>query len=426
MKSLKYALTALFIAAMSLSLYGECDRKPGRKNMDYKLAVNHVLQWHTFLGGLDSDYGHEIAVDSDENIYITGYSETPWGNPVCAFNGGGYDAYVAKLDSSGNLLWNTFLGGSGSDFGRGIAVDDSGNVYVSGDSHGTWGSPVRSFGGEKDAFVGKLDSSGHLLWNTFFGESGIDYGWDIAVDGSGNVYVSGDSHVTWGSPVRPHSGDWDAFAAKLDSAGSLIWNIFLGGDNTDYGLSITIDESRNVYVSGDSYGTWGHPMRVHSGDNDAFAAKLDSSGHLLWNTFLGSWYYDSGTGIAVDGSLNVYVCGSSHFTWGIPVRMHEAGVGFDAFAAKLDSSGSLNWNTFLGGTFGDDFSESLEIDGNGNVYVSGDSSVTWDNPVRPHSGDNDAFAAKLGSSGSLEWNTFLGGPFGDSANSIDLDRMGNM
>ena len=163
------------------------------------------------------------------------------------------------------LEWNTFLGGSGIDVGFAIAVDASGNVYVGGESTATWGSPLQAHSGEADAFAAKLDSSGALVWNTFLGGSGGDASTAIAVDASGNVYVGGYSNATWGSPLRPHSGGWDAFAAKLDASGALVWNTFLGSSGDDWGLAIAVDASGNVYVGGYSFATWGIPLRPHSG-----------------------------------------------------------------------------------------------------------------------------------------------------------------
>jgi len=121
-------------------------------------------------------------------------------------------------------------------------------------------------------------------------------------------------------PVRPFSGSYVAFAAKLDGSGVLQWNTFLGGSSYSNGTGIAVDKSGNVYVAGTSYATWGSPVRPFSGSRDAFAAKLNGSGILQWNTFLGesTLYssYDSGTGIAVDTSGNVYVAGTSGASWG--------------------------------------------------------------------------------------------------------------
>jgi hypothetical protein len=311
----------------------------GAYNPAYPLTIDPDLTWHTFLGGSNRDYGHSIAVDGSGNVYVAGESYTTWGSRVRPHQGD-YDAFVAKLSSSGALQWNTFLGGSNRDFGDAIAVDGSGNVYVAGSSHATWGLPVRDYSGDYDAFAAKLSSSGGLQWHTFLGGSVDDGGDSIAVDGSGNVYVAGESDATWGSPVRDYSGEYDAFAAKLSSSGGLQWHTFLGGRGYDYGHSIAVDGSGNVYVAGESDATWGSPVRDYSGDYDAFAAKLSSSGGLQWHTFLGGSYRDFGHSIAVDGSGNVYVAGSSHTAWGSPVRDYSGD--YDAFAAKLSPAPEID------------------------------------------------------------------------------------
>src|SRR6266446_4487674 len=300
------------------------------------LPADQTLTWNTFFGGSADDYGYSVAVDGNGNVYVTGESFATWGSPVRAYSGGA-DSFVAKLDSSGNLIWNTFLGGNGNDDeGLGVAVDGSGNVYVAGSSNATWGSPVRAYSGDTDSFAAKLDSSGNLLWNTFLGSSRDDNGKAIAVDGSGNVHVTGFSNATWGSPVRAYGSSLDSFAAKLDSSGNLTWNTFLGGSGDDYGASVAVDGSGNVYVEGYSFATWGSPVRVYSGGADSFGVKLDSSGNLIWNTFLGGSGDDYGYGIAVDGSGNVYVTGDSNATWGSPVRAYSSN--FDVFVAKLSGA----------------------------------------------------------------------------------------
>ena len=406
-------------------LHGE--REVGFSLDDYMpgipVVIDPEMTWNTFLGGIGSDNSRAIAVDGSGNVYVGGTSNVTWGSPVRAYTFGD-DAFAAKLDSSGSLIWNTFLGGSWNDSGYAIAVDGSGNVYVGGESSATWGSPVRAFTSGADAFAARLNSSGTLQWNTFLGGSGDDYGFAIAVDGSGNVYVGGFSDATWGSPVRAYTTPGaDAFAAKLNSAGSRQWNTFLGGSGIDYGYAITVDGSGNVYVGGSSNVTWGTPVRAYTSGFDAFAAKLNSSGALQWHTFLGGSDYDYGRAIAVDGSGNVYVGGTSGATWGSPVRAYT---GDDAFAAKLDSSnGDLQWNTFLGGS-GFDQGYAIAVDGSGNVYIGGLSNVTWGLPVRAFTSDFDAFAARLNSSGTLQWNTFLGGSGDDYGFAIAVDGSGNV
>ena len=441
--------------AVSYILYGESE--VGFSLSDYipgiPVVIDPVMNWNTFLGGSGvgdcDDNGYIIAVDGSGNVYVGGYSSESWGSPVRAFSGGSYDGFVAKLDSSGNLLWNTFLGSSGADIVCSIAVDGSGNVYVSGESNATWGLPVRGFTIDgshgEDAFAAKLSASnGSLTWNTFlgvnpstpdyYGEYMIQYSCGIALDSSGNVYVAGESDATWGSPSRAFTSGEDVFAAKLNSSGVLLWNTFLGGTGTDKSSTIAVDSSgNNVYIAGNSDATWqgsSPPVQTFTTGMDVFAAKLNGSGALLWNTFLGSGSDWSG-GITVDSSGKIYVCGESDAAWGSP----PAGGDFTpdgygvTFAAQLNSSGILQWNTFLGGgSWG--YNSGIAVDGNGQVYVTGCSDATWGSPARlfttDSNGGSDGFAAKLDSSnGDLTWNTFLGGSGYDYSCAIALDGSGN-
>src|SRR5438128_532774 len=149
-------------------------------------ATNATLVWNTFVGGFAIfESASAIAADKSGYVYVAGSSNAPWGTPVRAFTNDD-DAFVAKLDPNGNLIWNTFLGGGQSDVAEGVAVDSSGNIYVVGWSTATWGSPIRSFSGGYDAWAAKVDSTGHLIWHTFLGGPGVntdlDYGRAIAVD----------------------------------------------------------------------------------------------------------------------------------------------------------------------------------------------------------------------------------------------------
>jgi hypothetical protein len=392
----------------------------GAYDPDFALTIDPVLAWNTFLGGSGDDKAHEIAVDAGGNIYVAGSSAATWGSPVRAHSGGSSDAFAAKLNPSGALSWNTFLGGGGSDYGQSIAVDGSGNSYISGNCTATWGSPVRAFGGQTDGCIAKLNASGALVWNTFLGGSGNDSGVGTAVVGSGNVYVTGQSDATWGSPVRAYTDYTDAYAAELNSSGALTWNTFLGGSDTDYGNDITVDGSGNVYLAGSSSASWGTPQRDYLAENDAFVVKLNSSGTVTWSTFLGGSGNDYSHGIYTSGG-SVYVVGESWATWGSPLRAF--GGDYDGFAAKLNSAGSMNWNTFLGGSSGD-IGYDITVDRGGTVYVAGKSYASWGSPLRAYTGGFDAFAANLTSSGVLIHNLFLGGSGYDSAEGIAVDGSG--
>ena len=215
--------------------------------------------WHAFPLETGPFGLQALAVDVSGNVYAAGRSEATWGNPINP-DSGGQDGFVAKLNNTGGLEWNTFMGSSGSDFLEAIALDGSGNVYVAGMSEGTWGTPVNpDGGGAGGAFAAKLDSSGVRQWHTFMGGP---YGWDIAVDGGQNAYVTG----VWGAA---HPG----FVAALNRDGVLQWKT--GLEAILY--SIALDRSRNVYVAGSIDFSWGTPVNPHAGGWDAFVAKIGSA-----------------------------------------------------------------------------------------------------------------------------------------------------
>ncbi len=394
----------------------------GRYRSDLPLTIDPTLSWNTFLGRSGTDTALAITLDAAGNAYVCGYSDLSWGVPLRAFTAG-TDAFVAKLGANGALLWHTFLGGAGSDICSAITLDST-YVYVAGYSSASWGAPVQPFVAALDTFSARLDFNGVYAGNTFIGGIGGDVGTGIAADGSGNVYLTGHSTSSWGTPVRAYSSLADAFVAKVDASGFVVWNTFLGSAGDDRGYAIAIDGSANVYVAGPSGGTWGSPVRAFSGGSDAFAAKLDSAGALIWNTFLGSSSGELGYAIAVDASANVYVAGESGGTWGSPVRAFSAGN--DAFAAKLDSSGALQWNTFLGGG-GGDTGYGIATDASSNVYVVGLSPTTWGTPWRAYTAILDGFVAKLSATnGALGWNTFLGGNNSDGGYAIAVGSSNNV
>lgn len=148
----------------------------------------------------------------------------------------------SKISPAVSLTWNTFLGGNSNNRGNVVAVDSTGHVYMAGWSNTTWGTPVRPYSGDYDAFVAKLDENGNLLWNTFLGGTGHDYAHAIAVASNGDVLVGGGSWDDWGNPVQPYVGGIPAFLARLDAQGNLIWNTFAGlalGENQILGIVLT-------------------------------------------------------------------------------------------------------------------------------------------------------------------------------------------
>ncbi len=405
----------------------------GAYDTSHPLYIDPTVTWNTFLGGDSFDNGEGIAVDASGNVYVAGTSGATWGSPLRAYTALS-DAFVAKLDANGALVWNTFLGGSGSDRALDVAVDEDGNIYIGGVSGATWGTspaPIRAYTADNDGWVAKLNSSGARQWHTFLGGSDYDLIGSVAVDPYGNTYARGTSRTTWDTPLRAHDpgNNDDAFAAKLDSAGALTWHTFLGGDDTDYGSDIAVDVNQIVYVAGYSDATWGSPIRAISTGGDGFAVRLNPDGSIDWNTFLGGTGGDYAKGIGFDDYGNVYVAGDSDTTWGTPLNPHDPGTNKDFFVALMDIDGALQWNTFAGGS-DDEYAYGFAVQGDGDNYVMGESTATWGNPVRPYTAEKDALVVKFKIDGTRIWHTFLGGDGDDdgagiAVNGTDAYAVGN-
>ena len=300
-------------------------------------AAGSGVIYSTYLGGGGRDAGGRIAVDFAGNAYVTGSTNStnfPTANAFQPVLAGQRDAFVTKLNPAGSaLIYSTYLGGSGLDFGFGIAVDSSGNAYVTGSTNSTDFPTANAFQAMNignDAFVTKLNSAGSaLLYSTFLGGSGSDGATGIAVDSSGNAYVTGSTSSTDFPTANAfqaaYGGDLsDAFVTKLNATGSaLVYSTYLGGrgsgDNGDSGQAIAVDSSGNAYVTGytdsgdfptvNAFQPVYHCCTGYEYMGDAFVTKLNAAGSAVYSSHLGGSVYDIGSGIAVDSSGNAYVTG---------------------------------------------------------------------------------------------------------------------
>jgi hypothetical protein len=432
------------------------------------LVIDPVLSYATYLGGSSFDEGAGIAVDATGAAYVTGRtgsSNFPTAHPLQPMLSGFSDAFVAKLSADGtNLVYATYLGGSITNGGRGIAVDTTGHAYVTGFTTSpdfpttpgafqvTYGGADCAVGGCGDAFVAKLSADGAaLVYATYLGGSSTDEGNGIAVDITGAAYVTGftfSPDFPTVHPIQPAYGDGgDAFVAKLNAAGSaLVYATYLGGSGFDHSGGtfgdatgsggIAVDATGAAYVTGQTGSAdfpTVHPLQPTFGGGsdacivegtpcgDAFVAKLNAAGStLVYATYLGGSSDDGGAGIAVDATGAAYITGfttSPDFPTQHPVQSAYGGFG-DAFVAKLNAAGSaLVYATYLGGSSGDggagsggDKGTGIAVDATGAAYVTG---VTRSpdfptvHPLQPTLGggchsapfgivcDEDAFVAKL-------------------------------
>nr|HPI08287.1 SBBP repeat-containing protein [Saprospiraceae bacterium] len=261
------------------------------------LVTAQTLDWNTFTGstGTGIHEGTAVVTDASGNIYVCGSSNATFGTPINA-KSGAYDGILVKYNSSGVRQWHTFFGGSGDDFAFGIDLDPSGNIYISGSSAASWGTPLNAFSADPDGLVIKFNSSGVRQWHTFFGAGFGENAYAIAVDASGNAYVTGNSQTNWGTPVEPYTGGTDGIVLKYNTSGARQWHSFFGGGNNgDRGQGIALDASNNVYITGFSGQSWGSPIVAPAGGSDGIVAKYNgSTGDLVWNTYFGSSGADEG------------------------------------------------------------------------------------------------------------------------------------
>jgi hypothetical protein len=423
-----------------------------------------VLLYAGYIGGSSVETGTDIAVDSDGNAYVTGYTASSQSTfpvligPDTTFNGD-LDTFVVKVNPSGTaLVYAGYIGGSAQEEAWGIAVDPAGNAYVFGHTQSdeatfpVVGGPDLTHNGLMDAFIAKINPAGTaLVYCGYIGGANNELSHGIAVDAAGNAYVTGvtpsdeNSFPVLVGPDTTFNGEWDAFVAKIGPAGTLLYAGYLGGTSFDVGLGIAADGQGHAYVTGwtgsteSSFPVKVGPDLTHNGSADAFIAKVNPSGSaLVYAGFVGGSEVEFSRGIAVDGAGSVYITGDTNSTeQTFPVTVGPDatynGGEYDGFVAKVDSTGvNLVYAGYIGGA-GEEFTQSIAVDLAGNAYVTGrtDSSET-SFPVRlgpflAHKGNGDAFITKVNATGStLVFSGYLGGTGIDTATGVAVDAAGNV
>ncbi|MEL7356414.1 MAG: SBBP repeat-containing protein [Cyanobacteria bacterium J06560_6] len=415
----------------------------------YALVIDPVLEYASYLGGSGLDAGTDIAVDAAGNAYLVGQTSSldfPGTAGVSA--GGNSDIFVAKLNSDGSLAYTTYLGGSGSDWGTGIAVNATGQVYISGrtDSADLATTPdafQRNYGGgTQDGLFFKLSADGRRLdYASYIGGTGDDSAAGIATDDNGNAYITGQTtstdFETRNALQATYGGNQDAFFVKVDAVGGLVSATYLGGSGSDRATDIAVDSSGRAYLTGATNSSNFTTVNAYQstyggGDSDAFVAQFgDSNGTALaFATYLGGSGNEAGLGIAVDAASKAYVTGRTSSTdWQTVNALQESygGGASDAFVTKYSAGGSdLLYSTYLGGS-GNDAGEDIAVDIIGSAYLTGQtgsSDFPTANPLQLGLAqrETDAFVTRVTPSGAkLTHSTYFGGSNADIGLGIALD-----
>jgi hypothetical protein len=427
------------------------------------------LIYSTYIGGSDLTEVNDLVVDNNGFAYITGYTnstdyDTTAGAFQTTYGGGWSDIIVTKLNTSGTgLVYSTFLGGYyfnvniGDDRGYGIAVDNSGQVFVTGITYSTnfpvtTGVIQSNYIDGGDVFVTKLNASGTaLIYSTYLGGSNMDAAFGIKIDSNGNAYIAGKTlsnnfPTTSGAFQTFMAGGGDVFVTKINPSGSaIIYSTYIGGSDYDVANDIAIDNSGNVFITGEARSlnypvTAGAYQTIHEGTNgapDVFVTKLNANGStLIYSTFIGGSLNDIGYGIDIDAAGNAYVTGgtfSSNFDTTAGAYQTTPGIlGRDIFVTKLDPSGSVLIYSTLLGDIDDELSYDIAVDNNGSAYVTGFTSssnfdITNDAFQSVYAGNSDVFVTKLNPSGtSIDYSSFIGGYGVDIGRTLALDNNGNI
>jgi len=415
------------------------------------LIIDPVLVYSTYVGGNAADAARGIVADSAGNTILAGDSfSTDFLSPRAAGRTDS-DIFVGRLSSNGLLLRYSFFGGTKNEFTTGMTVDGMGNIYVSGVTQSPDFPVFHSFAqvlmGSSDAFVIKLTpGADQFFYISLIGGSGDEAGVSVAADSVGSAYITGrttsaDYPVVSAIQSSYGGGSSDAFVSKLTPDGSgLVYSTFLGGSGAEDSVGktgISVDSAGNLYVTGDtSSGNFPTKNALRSSKSgaassfDGFVAKINPSGSdFVYSTFLGGSDDDFALAIASDATGNAYVTGrtkSTSFTGSSTTR--AASATSDAFVAKLNASGSaLSYLTFVGGA-GDDSGNAIAIDSSGNAVIAGSAGdgLPTVNAIQSsfRGGPNDAFAAKLGTTGAVTFSTYIGGSGDDQALAVALNADG--
>ena len=415
-------------------------------------SFDYTKGFSTYFGGNLNDVANGITTDLFGNVYVVGYtysSNFPTKNAYNAtFNENAFaDAFIAKFNSTGYLVFSTFFGGSNYDNAIKVAVDKESNIYVVGDTYShdfpTKNAYESLYKGSKDSFLAKFDSNGVLQFSTMLGDSGATQVKGITIDPKGNCWIVGYTNANDFPMKNAFNNTYgaynDVYISEYDKDGALIYSTYLGSNLDDFVYGITFDSLGNYYVTG-STGGGSFPIinanqsTFGGGTYDAFLTKFNSLNQIVFSTFLGGNSVEEAHDLITDSQNNVYLVGNTQ-SGNFPVinEFNNTNSGAsDIFVAKYNSVGNLTYSTYLGGNF-NDYGYSIRLNNQNNIFVFG-ASISTNFPLSDpiygtfaQLGYYDPVLTEFSLDGkSLVMSTYFNGSFDDYGQYMDIDTNDNI
>ena len=382
------------------------------------LTPGGQYRWSKTFGHTSGDRVHDLALDKAGNLYVIGrfHLKINFGGAEHKSKGSG-DVFIASFTSSGTYRWSRTFGDKSNDYGNGVATDGAGNVYLTGHFSGSSGisfdgTTQHKSKGSYDLFVASYDSAGKHRWSRTMGGTSSDFGQGIAVDASGNSYLTGhfSKSVNLGGKSITSKGSGDIYVASYDSAGKHRWSKGFGDQGNDQGHGVAVDPGGNVYITGIYVGGsaykgigFGGATLKSNGQSDLYVASFTSGGAHRWSKNFGSSSHDYGHAIASDHKGNVYLTGSAAAGIDFGGGTLKTNGKFDLFVASLTSAGSHRWSRSHG-DIGDDRGRKIATDPMGGVLVTGEfyssasspyNGISLGGALHKSKGGDDVFLLKL-------------------------------
>lgn len=338
-----------------------------------------TLRWVQTAGGTESDVANCIAVDKNGDVIIAGFFYISCTFDSNTFTSAGKaDMFVAKYSNTGELHWVKQGGSSEIDAANGMVLDNENNIYITGyyGNDASFDSTAIPHAGLADLYIVKYNANGALQWLEWLGSTGNEVGKGITIDPSGAIYITGyfnGTSTSFDSITLTNSGSYDILVAKYDpKTNSWKWAKKAGGSVEDRGNSIVLAPNRNIYVTGFFGGNanFDGTTLVSAGKSDAFIAKYDSTGSLVWARQSGGINDDIGNNIGIDADENIYFTGYFNDTASFENTSITSAGDVDIYIAKYNSSGVVQWVQKYGGVYGDE-GLGITVDNANNIYMTG-------------------------------------------------------